>query len=83
MMKGHDVTDHTQTKPFTVLRISPLLIIILKKIVHLVRDPRFQTQSRLLRPQSFLCESWKITGYCQAYAGKAFKQAFILTENEN
>ena len=41
-----------------------------KKIVHLVRDPRFQAQSRLRN--KFPCESGNITGYCQGYEGKCF-----------
>ena len=54
----------------TWLHKFPLL-----KIVHLVRDPRFQAQSRLLWPRYFKCESGNLTGYCQGYKGNYLKRS--------
>lgn len=37
------------------------------KIVHLIRDPRYQLESRLRLRNSFQCEKGDITEYCDSY----------------
>ena len=51
-----------------------------KKIVHLVRDPRFQEQSRLRN--RFPCESGNLTGYCQGYEGSLLYHSNQFMKNK-
>ena len=46
-----------------------------------MRDPRYQTQSRLRIPSSFLCEKNHIAGYCRGYEGKCFINSIHFTRN--
>ena len=56
------------------------------QIIHLIRDPRFQYQSRL-RTADFPCERADIRGYCRAYSGDTpsraandLREVFTITE---
>jgi len=52
------------------LRMNGVMPWIMKnpniKIIHLIRDPRAQTKSRLKQPQQFKCEKSNIPTYCKS-----------------
>ena len=58
------IRKHPTLKVIVWLSLNSISILL--QIIHLIRDPRFQTRSRLKFKNSFICEKGDIPGYCRS-----------------